>query len=178
MSSRAHFLSGERIMLKQLILSTLTFCVLFTTTDPTNYKEDSILITSQIMAKEISCMAKNIYFEAGNESYEGKQAVSQVVINRVNDPRYPKDVCSVIYQRRGKLYQFSWVGQKKRYIADNESWYDCVDVATKTMNASISHEGLAKTNALFYHADYVRPKWKLRKLAQIGKHIFYTDDQA
>ena len=29
--------------------------------------------------------------------------------------------------------------------------------------------------ALFYHADYVKPRWKLEKTAVIGRHIFYKD---
>ena len=34
--------------------------------------------------KQLLCMAKNIYYEAGMEPYEGKLAVAQVVNNRVN----------------------------------------------------------------------------------------------
>jgi len=29
--------------------------------------------------------------------------------------------------------------------------------------------------ALYYHADYVDPKWKLEKTAVIGRHIFYKE---
>ena len=28
--------------------------------------------------------------------------------------------------------------------------------------------------ALYYHADYVNPQWKLKKTVTIGRHIFYT----
>jgi spore germination cell wall hydrolase CwlJ-like protein len=28
-------------------------------------------------------------------------------------------------------------------------------------------------NALFYHADYVNPRWRLDEVARIGRHIFY-----
>ena len=27
--------------------------------------------------------------------------------------------------------------------------------------------------ATYYHADYVNPRWKLQKIDQIGRHIFY-----
>jgi spore germination cell wall hydrolase CwlJ-like protein len=30
-------------------------------------------------------------------------------------------------------------------------------------------------NALFYHADYVSPGWKLPRIEKIGNHIFYGD---
>ena len=161
-----------------MIKKSIIFIVALLSVTSTKYQPNSLDITTQIMAKEIACMAKNIYFEAGTESYEGKQAVSQVVINRTNDPRYPSNVCDVIYQHRKWIYQFSWVGKKKKHIEDPVSWGECVEVATNTMDQSVSHKGIAKNKALFYHAQYVNPKWKLRKVAHIGKHIFYTDDKA
>ena len=30
-------------------------------------------------------------------------------------------------------------------------------------------------NALYYHADYVNPNWRLPKIDQIGRHIFYGE---
>jgi len=128
--------------------------------------------------KQLNCLAENIYFESASEPLEGKRAVSQVVMNRINDPRYPKDVCSVVYQRRGKTFQFSWVGQKRKHINDADTWVECMNIATESMEQIVVHEELAKTNALFYHADYVRPRWKFKKVAKIGKHIFYTDNKA
>jgi spore germination cell wall hydrolase CwlJ-like protein len=29
--------------------------------------------------------------------------------------------------------------------------------------------------ALYYHADYVNPQWRLEKIGQIGAHIFYSE---
>jgi spore germination cell wall hydrolase CwlJ-like protein len=29
--------------------------------------------------------------------------------------------------------------------------------------------------ALYYHADYVNPGWKLKKTKVIGRHIFYKE---
>ena len=29
--------------------------------------------------------------------------------------------------------------------------------------------------ALYYHADYVNPRWNKEKVTQIGRHIFYKD---
>ena len=31
------------------------------------------------------------------------------------------------------------------------------------------------TDALYYHADYVSPNWKYKRVAKIGAHIFYKD---
>ena len=32
---------------------------------------------------------------------------------------------------------------------------------------------LRNKGALYYHADYVNPRWKLDKTTIIGRHIFY-----
>lgn len=47
---------------------------------------------------DLYCMAQNIFFEAGTESYMGKVAVALVTMNRVNDARYPNSICEVVYQ--------------------------------------------------------------------------------
>ena len=52
--------------------------------------------------EEIFCMAKNIYFEAGNQPIAGKIAVAQVVQNRVKNRDYPNTICGVVYQARWK----------------------------------------------------------------------------
>ena len=39
------------------------------------------------------CLAQNIYFESGNQSFAGKLAVGDVVMNRVEDPQFPNSVC-------------------------------------------------------------------------------------
>ncbi len=47
---------------------------------------------------EAVCLAKNIYFEAGNQPLAGKVAVAQVVFNRMEHASYPDNVCGVVYQ--------------------------------------------------------------------------------
>lgn len=49
--------------------------------------------------KEVACLAKNIFFEAGSEPEEGKVAVGLVTINRSQDPRFPKTLCGVVDQK-------------------------------------------------------------------------------
>jgi len=29
--------------------------------------------------------------------------------------------------------------------------------------------------AMYYHADYINPKWNKEKITQIGHHIFYKE---
>lgn len=53
----------------------------------------------QAEADEETLLAGLVQLEAGGESYEGKLAVANVVINRVNSSRYPKSIRMVIYQK-------------------------------------------------------------------------------
>jgi spore germination cell wall hydrolase CwlJ-like protein len=50
-------------------------------------------------SRDLDCLAKNIYYEAGNQSEEGKVAVGLVTINRANDERFPNSICGVVEQR-------------------------------------------------------------------------------
>jgi len=52
-----------------------------------------------INTRELDCLARNIYYEAGLESEEGKVAVGLVTINRSNDEKYPRTICGVVNQK-------------------------------------------------------------------------------
>ena len=54
--------------------------------------------------EETYCMAQNIYYEARGESLKGKQAVGNVVLNRVDHKKYPNTVCGVVYEAK----RYSW----------------------------------------------------------------------
>lgn len=133
-----------------------------------NYKTS--LHNLQIVNKEINCLAKNIYFEAGNESVQGKLAVAQVTMNRV-DHGFAKDVCGVVNQKIGKTCQFSWTCTKNRI----RNWVQ-FDAAKKIAQDIIIGKKKTKVvdrNVLYYHADYIDPQWNREQVATIGRHIFY-----
>ena len=48
--------------------------------------------------EQIYCGAQNVYFESRGEPDLGMVAVSQVVLNRVEDKRWPNTICDVIWQ--------------------------------------------------------------------------------
>ena len=62
------------------------------------------------------CLAKNIYFEARDQSTKGQIGVALVTINRVNSKHFPNTLCKVVHQgqinRYGKMIlhkcHFSW----------------------------------------------------------------------
>lgn len=123
--------------------------------------------------KELDCLAENIYYEAGSESFEGKLAVAQVTLNRVSSGQFANSICAVVHQKTGDTYQFSWVGMHK-YAKDTYRWEESKIVAKKAMTEPVAHALLSKQNALYYHANYVNPGWKLKRVKTIGNHIFYT----
>jgi spore germination cell wall hydrolase CwlJ-like protein len=131
--------------------------------------------------KEEYCLTQAIYYEAGNQSILGKEAVAWVVLNRVGRPGYPKTVCGVIAQsskhENTKVCQFSfWC--ENRYKPNKVLWNESNQIAKRVLknvgvHAIIDQYG----DATYYHADYVRPKWRKTKefLGKIENHLFYRE---
>jgi spore germination cell wall hydrolase CwlJ-like protein len=124
--------------------------------------------------KQVDCLAENIYFEAAYEPTDGKIAVAMVTLNRVQDPRYPKDICSVVKQRVKSTCQFSWYCESGKKI-QNSSAYNQARKVALLVYANYEKMPDVSRGALFYHADYVNPRWKLEKTIVIGRHIFYKE---
>ena len=119
-------------------------------------------------------MAKNLYYEAAMEPYEGKLAVAQVTLNRANSSKFPSTICEVVYQKTGSTYQFSWVGEKVGSIKNKYAWEECLMVAKKALTEQKLHDTIYKTQAMYYHNTSVNPAWKLKYVVKIGNHLFYT----
>ena len=120
--------------------------------------------------QQIDCMAKNIYYEAGSEPYEGKLAVAQVTMNRTRNPQFPHTVCGVVYEKD----QFSWVAEKHRGITDKYAWEECVMIAKRALTEHKLHDTIYKTKSMYFHNTSVHPEWKFKYVAKIGNHLFYT----
>jgi len=136
-------------------------------------------VSAQEKIKQLDCLTRNIYWEAASEPFEGKVAVAQVTMNRVQDGRFGDSVCGVIYQKNviyeRVICQFSWVCEtthKTRPI-HQPLWKESELVAKKVLLENFRLPGLK--DALFYHADYVSPGWKKPRIDQIGRHIFYGE---
>lgn len=48
--------------------------------------------------KDVRLLSAITYLEAGNQSYEGKLAVANVILNRVHDSSFPDTIQEVVYQ--------------------------------------------------------------------------------
>ena len=112
--------------------------------------------------QEFECLVKNVYYEAGIESFRGKVAVAEVTMNRLKDPRYPKTICGVVYQRK----QFSWTIKPPKGTPDPKVWLE----STQAAAVGYSNQTIDATH---YHNFSVNPIWGLKRLYSIGQHIFY-----
>jgi N-acetylmuramoyl-L-alanine amidase len=120
------------------------------------------------LPRELHCLAGAIYFEAKSESLTGQLAVGRVIVARSKSGRFPNSYCGVVFQPS----QFSFVrGRAMPGIAKGtKQWKNAVAVA------QIAHSGAWSSpveGALFFHASYVSPGWKLRRVGRVENHVFY-----
>jgi len=118
---------------------------------------------------ELECLATGIYFESKGEPLAGQLAVGQVIANRSQSGgRFPGTYCGVLFQRG----QFSFVhgGHLPAVSHSNRQWQTAVAIA-KIVDQDLQES--AAGNALFFHARYVSPGWRLKRVAAIGNHVFY-----
>ena len=166
------------------VIITMICVTLIVTQYSTGYKLLNIKYTQLTSeAKEqVDCLAENIYYEAGYEPKEGQVAVAMVTMNRVADPRFPKDICGVVKQKTKVesigdtkvACQFSWFCEPKKNI--NQQVYEKNLEVALFVYANYENIPDNTNGAKFYHADYVNPRWKnLDKTTKIGRHVFYKD---
>jgi hypothetical protein len=120
-------------------------------------------------SRELECLAAGIYFESKSEPLAGQLAVGEVIANRANsNGRFPSTYCGVLFQRS----QFSFVrGRSWPSISKaGRQWQTAVAIA-KIVDQDLKESGAS--DALFFHARRVSPRWKLKRVASIGNHIFY-----
>jgi spore germination cell wall hydrolase CwlJ-like protein len=186
------------------IIILLTIIVMFATTpDALSAEVVTINMSEQprdYNQEEIDCLAMNIYHEARNEPFGGKAAVGVVTMNRLFSNRYPNTVCKVVWQKTYKRYrftnggryipQFSWTLDGKPDKAYNKKAYARAHKLARLIYMNYTQDNIkwlkhlhlnAKfSEALFYHADYVNPRWgRIKKqtgkyINTIGRHLFYV----
>jgi len=129
--------------------------------------------------KQLDCLTRNIYWEAASEPFEGKVAVAQVTMNRLESGRFASSVCGVVYQKNviyeRVICQFSWACETTHKVKPVHPplWKESEEVAKKVLLENFRLPGLKE--AIYYHADYVNPGWKKPKIDKIGRHIFYGE---
>ncbi|MEO0342411.1 MAG: cell wall hydrolase [Pseudomonadota bacterium] len=124
---------------------------------------------------EFKCMTEALYFEARGESVEGLFAVAEVIINRKNSRQFPSSICGVINQgaHRSTGCQFSYkCDGAGEVFSEREAYSRVSKVAELALSDAVP---TVTEGALYYHTNYVSPRWsrQFEKTATIGIHYFY-----
>ena len=144
--------------------------------------EDAIRGFNPEMFPQTYCMALNVYYEARGSNIADMYAVADVVLNRVEDSRFPDTICDVVqdgYVPGRRDCQFSWYCDgKSDNPQDEEAWAKAQSVAWMIVKAE-AYRGISE-GATNYHAHYVNPSWNrskrgysITRVGRIGDHIFY-----
>jgi N-acetylmuramoyl-L-alanine amidase len=122
------------------------------------------------LTDEANCIAVAVYHEARGESVEGQLAVAQVIMNRAASGKYPASWCGVVKQP----WQFSFVrnGQFPSVDESSAAWRKALGVTRLAVASAVTS---VPKECLWYHANYVAPRWSnnLQRVEKIGAHIFY-----
>jgi spore germination cell wall hydrolase CwlJ-like protein len=167
-------LKNKIVFLSMIILAFMVF--------PTStqsfyvFPEISMPTLKKIDMKQLACMARNIYYEAGAEVISGQAAVARVVLNRVNHG-FAETPCKVIYQKttinENVVCQFSWVCEGKGDPNPASARYKQAEMVAYQAMMGMYKDVVPKTT-LFFHSIHVDPSWPYKKVAKIGNHIFYS----
>lgn len=174
-----------RQTMKNLLSAVLTGSLLITSVITPIAAE---AIDEEYRQEQQICLAMNIYYEARGSNLADKAGVADVVLNRVNDRRYPDSICEVVHQGKQKpswkdpnkmvmvrdACQFSWYCDGKAdNPQDEDRWNEALLIAYNMMEHG-KFRGITE-GATHYHATYVNPRWAstLQQVGRLGAHIFY-----
>ena len=120
--------------------------------------------------QDIICLAKNIYFEANDQSYIGQQAVAWVTLNRVYSGNYPNNICDVVFQYK----QFSWTIDGKHRSPRSIKKFSVALAAAINVYSNYGRVKDPTLGATMYHTVYIVPYWHhdYKPTVIIGDHIF------
>ena len=120
----------------------------------------------------LMCLAVAVFFEARGETTMGQYAVAEVVMNRVEDPRYPDTVCDVVFEDR----QFSFTHDGRPDSLPRISTRAARKARTVASDVLDGYRiGISSTH---YHTVSVDPFWNdyFELDGKIGNHLFYTNE--
>ena len=113
--------------------------------------------------KDVNLLAHLIHGEARGEPYTGQVAVAAVVLNRINDSRFPNSIASVIYQPGAFTA-----------VADGQ-----INLAPNSMSYKAARDALNGWDPTYNSIYYFNPStatskwiWSRPFVIKIGKHRF------
>lgn len=137
-----------------------------------NYPEYQESIEKAVCESWSDCkaMTEAIVFESRGEPVEGQKAVSDVILCRYMDSRWPDTVTGVIHQKN----QFSYIKDMHRQKMPSERDFKKARHIALTKLLNLDEPVV---DACWYHATHVKPSWakEMKLVATIGNHKFYKD---
>lgn len=120
----------------------------------------------------VQCATLNLYRESRSESSIANLMVMSVLLNRIDDRRFPNEACEVVFQHK----QFSWtIDLIYKEVKNVEQWQRLYKIAEYAfMNKELVQE--MSQGATHYHATSITPYWvdgNMKRVARVDKHIFY-----
>jgi N-acetylmuramoyl-L-alanine amidase len=151
-----------------------------TTTKKTTTKKTTKKVKKQSVKKKTYTSAQLKYLtsliqaEAGNQPYEGKLAVANVVLNRVKSNLYPDTIKSVIYDRKWAIqFTVAYNGMLSKEL-NKYSRYSTTAQKLSIKAAKAALEGrnnIGKYKSFTVYSKYLAKKHPNHK--KIGAHIFF-----
>lgn len=148
-------------------------------------KADTIvedLETPEVHPDEVMCLALNTYHESRGESTAGRLATMNVVVNRVEDGRWPSSICEVVKQSKktkdGKIVKnrcaFSWYCDGEDDEPQDTEFFNSIHEEALRFLENPDRVDITD-GALYYHNVNAYPTWRstLNKTARIDNHFFY-----
>lgn len=157
-SQNALFKSFNEIpTVKETEVQTTTQQETTTTGNLQNYTED-----------ELNILYRCIEAEATGEGLMGKILVCNVIMNRINDPRFPDTIKDVIFQKK-PCTQFTCTVDGRYYS---------VEITEETKDAVYRAIELGEDysqGALYFQSVDIDAPLNYTELFQYGNHVFYTN---
>lgn len=128
-----------------------------------NCKGKNVYLTND----DIYLMAQVVYAESCAEPYEGKVAVASVILNRLQDNKFPNNIQGVIKQRAA----FSCVRNGSITVTPDEN---CL----RAVNDALNGKDPTGNSTYFYNPKIATCKWMKNinksNVKRIGNHVFFS----
>ncbi|MDI3326999.1 MAG: spore cortex-lytic enzyme [Alicyclobacillaceae bacterium] len=130
---------------------------------PSSHRVSPYSGSGRFSARDVDLLARVVHGEARGEPYIGKVAVAAVVLNRLEDPRFPHTIPGVVFQPGAFTA-----------VSDGQIWLTPDDQSRRAALDAI--RGWDPTGGAVYYFNPAtatsRWIWSRPQIKQIGRHIF------
>ena len=131
------------------------------------------------VARQLACLARNVFYEANGEPMSGQMAVAQVTVNRARSGLFPRDLCAVVSQTTivggDRVCQFSWYCNADRNKLKTLKPSDPSYIAAKSVFLEGKKVANIDKDVMWFHETSIKvnPRWPHKVATKIGNHVFY-----